>query len=81
MYPHMSSTWLTLWRVIQVDDVKVHLSSVVFLAGTASHPHTDLWQLLCFVYKQLKDRKRVWQIQSNVLRERDRKVTQQCRYL
>lgn len=72
MYPHMCSTWQTLWRVIQVDDVKEHLSSVVFLAGMASHPHTNLWQLFCFIYEQLKDGQRLWQVQSNVLPEKER---------
>lgn len=64
------NTWQTLWRVIQVDDIKVDLSRVVFLQGAASHPHADLGQLFCFLYQQLKDGQRLWQNQSNVLTER-----------
>lgn len=76
----MYVTWQTLWRVIQVDDVKMHLSSGVTYAGAAFHPHTDLWQLLRFLYEELKDGQRLWQTERNVLKERDKKVMQQRRY-
>ncbi len=42
--------------------------------GDGFSPHTDLWQLFCFIYEQLKDGQRLWQVQSNVLRERERET-------
>lgn len=65
-----------------MNNVKVYLSTGVSFVGWGLHTHTDLRQILSFLYKQLKDGQRLWQAQSNVLKERDKReeVTYLCRY-